>query len=128
VTRRDPLDPLEVLPTVTEIIDGPIAPLDRVYAFDRVRDACRTSPRPVRRAHLRLVAQPRRSGRRPAVAEGTLVLDGGVVVCAGVVAATVREAVDDLVARIRRRVRGATRYAALSRSVDPRPARPDRCR
>ena len=27
----------EMFPTVTEIIDGPVASIDRAYAFDRIR-------------------------------------------------------------------------------------------
>ena len=38
-----------VRPTVNEIIDGPVASIDRVYAVDRVRDLCRAAPRAVRR-------------------------------------------------------------------------------
>jgi hypothetical protein len=97
---------LVVVPTVTEIIEGPVAAVDRVYAFDRVRDACRSAPRTVRRARARLFTQPHPTGRWPSIAEGTLILDGGVVVCAGVAAGTLREAIDLLTARLRRRLRG----------------------
>jgi hypothetical protein len=46
----------ELRPTVTEIIEGPVAPVDRVYAFDRLRDMCRAAPRAVRRVRTRLTA------------------------------------------------------------------------
>jgi hypothetical protein len=42
--------------TLTEIIDGPVASIDRVYAFDQIRDLCRTTPRAVRRARTRLTS------------------------------------------------------------------------
>jgi hypothetical protein len=90
---------------LTEIIDGPVAALERVYAFDRIRDLCRSTPRAVHRARTRLTAQPHPAGDRPAIAEGTLLLDGGLIVCAGVAAATMREAVDQLMARLRHRLR-----------------------
>ena len=95
---------LAVRPSITEIIDGPVAAVDRVYAFDRVRDACRAAPWPVRRARTPLFTQPHPTGRWPAIAEGTLILEGGVIVCAGVVASTLREAIDQLTARLRRRL------------------------
>ena len=91
--------------TLTEIIDGPVASIDRVYAFDQIRDLCRATPRSVRRAHTRLTspAQPTPDGR--AAAEGRLLLDGDLIVCAGVTAATMREAIDLLIARLRHRLR-----------------------
>jgi ribosome-associated translation inhibitor RaiA len=91
--------------TLTEIIDGPVAATDRVYAFDRVRDLCRTAPRAVRRVRTRLTAQPHPAGERPVAAEATLMLDGGLIVCAGVSAATMHEAIDLLMARFRHRLR-----------------------
>lgn len=90
--------------TMTEIIDGPIASVDRVYAFDRIRDICRDAPR-VGRARARLTAQPHPAGELPATAECWLLLDGGLIVCAGVAASSVRDAVDGLMARLRRRLR-----------------------
>ncbi len=110
---------LVAVPTVTEIIDGPVTAVDRVYAFDRVRDACTSAPRTVHRARARLFTQPHPTDRWPAIAEGTLILDGGVVVCAGAAAATLREAIDLLAARLRRRLSGS----AESPPAPPRPCR-----
>jgi hypothetical protein len=89
--------------TVTEIIDGPIASVDRVYAFERIRAICRETPRAVERARARLTAQYPR-GDSPATAECWLLLEGGLIVCAGVAANSMRDAVDALMARLRRRL------------------------
>jgi hypothetical protein len=91
--------------TMTEIIDGPIASVDRVYAFERIRGICREAPRVVQRARARLTAHPDPPGESPATAECWLLLDGGLIVCAGVAASSVRDAVDGLMTRLRRRLR-----------------------
>jgi hypothetical protein len=90
--------------TMTEIIEGPIASLERVYAFERIRAICREAPRAVQRARARLTAEPHPTGDSPATAECWLLLDGGLIVCAGVAASSVRDAVDGLTARLRRRL------------------------
>jgi hypothetical protein len=90
---------------LTEIIDGPVASIDRVYAFDRICDLCRATPRAVRRARTRLTSPPQPTPDWPAAAEGTLLLDGDLIVCAGVTGETVREAIDLLMARLRHRLR-----------------------
>jgi hypothetical protein len=95
----------ELFPTVTEIIDGPVASIDRVYAFDRIRDLCRATPRAVRRARTRLTSPPEPTPDWRAAAEGTLLLDGDLIVCAGVTGATMREAIDLLMERLRYRLR-----------------------
>jgi hypothetical protein len=102
---RTPSHPIET--TVTEIIEGPITAADRVYAFDRIRDVCRRAPRAVWRARARLTAQPHPTGSWPATAECTLLLEDGLIVCAGVVGSNVRDAVDALALRLRRRIGGA---------------------
>lgn len=91
---------------LSEIIDGPVASMDRVYAFERIRELSRTAARAVQRARTRLTVPPHPTGGRPAAAEATLVLDGGVLVFAGVTAATLREAIDKLMARLGSRLRG----------------------
>jgi hypothetical protein len=95
---------LPVEATVTEIIEGPITAVDRVYAFDTIRGVCRGAPRAVRRARARLTAQPHPTGSWPAMAECTLLLEDGLIVCAGVVGNSVRDAVDALAERLRRRI------------------------
>jgi hypothetical protein len=89
---------------VTEIIEGPITAADRVYAFDKIRGICRGAPHAVRRARARLTAQPHPTGSWPATAECTLLLEDGLIVCAGVVGWSVRDAVDALTTRLRRRI------------------------
>jgi len=91
--------------TLTEIIDGPVTSIDRVYAFDRIRDLCRVTPRAVRRARTRLTSPPEPTPDWWAAAEGTLLLDGDLIACAGVTAATMREAIDLLMERLHRRLR-----------------------
>jgi hypothetical protein len=90
--------------TLTEVIDGPVSALERVYAFEQVRDLCRTAPRAVRRARTRLEAPADASASWPAAAEGALMLDGGLIVASAVTAATMREAIDLLMARFRHRL------------------------
>jgi ribosome-associated translation inhibitor RaiA len=91
--------------TLTEIIDGPVTSIDRVYGFERVRNLCRSTPRAVRRARTRLTAHPYPAVQGRAVAEGTLMLDGDVIVCAGATATTMREAIDLLMLRLQHRLR-----------------------
>ncbi|HZP27310.1 MAG TPA: hypothetical protein VFC99_00025 [Acidimicrobiia bacterium] len=112
----DLLPELDV-PMLSEIIDGPVAPLDRVHAFDALRSICRRAPRPVRSARARLTSVPEGGAAPLAIAEAILVLDGDVVVCAGSEATTMRDAVDDLAARLRRRLAKMPRLAAGATSV-----------
>ena len=90
--------------TLTEIIDGPVTSIDRVYGFERVRSLCRATPRVVRRARTRLTAHPHPTADCSAVAEGTLLLDGDLIVCAGATATTMREAIDLLMLRLQYRL------------------------
>ena len=107
----------ELRPTVTEIIEGPVASVDRVYAFDRLRDMCRAAPRAVRRVRTRLTAPPQSTPGGQAAAEGTLLLDGELIVCAGVTATTMREAIDLLMVRLGFRLRRWPSGTRISRSV-----------
>ena len=97
------------VPMLSEIIDGPVAPLDRVHAFDVLRGICRRAPRPVCSARARLTSVPEGGATPLAIAEAILVLDGGLLVCAGSEATTMREAVDDLASRLRRRLANVSR-------------------
>ncbi|HEY4398282.1 MAG TPA: hypothetical protein VGO28_11480 [Acidimicrobiia bacterium] len=99
------MNDVKVLPTVTEIIEGPVTSIDRVYAFDRVRELCRAAPRAVHRARTRLTLPPQSDPDCQAAAEGTLLLDGNLIVCAGVTATTMREAIDLLMVRVGYRLR-----------------------
>src|SRR5262249_13161791 len=90
--------------TTTEIIEGPIAATDRVYAFDKIRQVYPRAPSAVRRARARLAARPHPTGSRPATAECTLVLEDGLIVSAGALGCRVRDAVDELTTRLRQRL------------------------
>ena len=58
-------------------------------------------------ARLSLAAQD--TGQCPGTADAIFVLEGGLIVCAGSAATTVREAVDRLEARLRHRLLSLTR-------------------
>ena len=92
--------------THTEVIDGPVTALERVYAFEQVRNLCRTAPRAIRRARTRLEVPADEPAQWPATAEGALMLDGGLIVASAVTAATLHEAIDLLMARFRHRLHG----------------------
>jgi hypothetical protein len=80
-----------------------------------------------RLARARLTARPRPTGTWPATAECTLVLEDGLIVSAGAIGTSVRDAVDELTTRLRRRLaapapsvrnaHGALRPADRRRSV-----------
>jgi ribosome-associated translation inhibitor RaiA len=90
--------------TMTEIIEGPIAAVDRVYAFDAIRRICEAAPRAVQRVRARLTAEPHPTGDCRATAECWLLLEGGLIICAGTAASSMRRAIDALMARLRRRL------------------------
>jgi ribosome-associated translation inhibitor RaiA len=102
--------------TMTEIIEGPIAAVDRVYAFDEIRRICETAPRRVERVRARLSAEPDSTGNSPATAECWLLLDGGLIICAGTAAGSMRRALDGLMTRLRRRLDMVSPARALSES------------
>ncbi len=116
--------------TMTEIIEGPIAAVDRVYAFDEIRRICETAPRPVERVRARLSAEPDSTGNYPATAECWLLLEGQLIICAGTAAGSMHRAVDGLMTRLRRRLDMVAPARALSesRSCLPRPLRRSRSR
>jgi hypothetical protein len=93
--------------TMTEIMDGPITATDRVYAFDKIRQVYPRAPSPVRRARARFTAHPHPTGSWFATAECTLVLEDGLIVSAGAIGSSVRDAVDELMTRMRRRLAAA---------------------
>ena len=92
------------LSALTQMIEGPVPSADRLYALDRVRDLCRTAPRAIRRARTRLTAPPDATDDWPATAEGSLMIDGGLILSAVVTGTTVHEAIDVLMARLRHRL------------------------
>jgi ribosome-associated translation inhibitor RaiA len=90
--------------TMTEIIEGPISAVDRVYAFDAIRRICETAPHAVQRVRARLTAEPHPTGDCPATAECSLLLESGLIICTGTAASSMRRAVDALMTRLRRRL------------------------
>jgi hypothetical protein len=92
-------------PAMTEIIQGPVVAADRIYVLDEIRGICRAAPRAVRRARLGLSVAPQPTYDGLATADCSLLVEGALIICAGAAANTLREAVDVLSARLRRRVR-----------------------
>jgi ribosome-associated translation inhibitor RaiA len=96
---------LHASPTVlTEMIDGPVELNERIYAFDELRKLCNSSTEPVIRANARLCSEPAKYPNPVAVADCLVVIDDGTVVVAGAVATTMRQAIDELIMRLRRRL------------------------
>jgi ribosome-associated translation inhibitor RaiA len=91
-------------PTMTEIVDGPVAAADRIYALDEMHSVCRAAPRAVRRVRMHLSVKPQPTNATPAAADCLILVDGALIICAGAVASTTHDAVDGLTARLRRRI------------------------
>ncbi len=89
--------------TVTlEVVGGAVGSENVAYATERIEQLCRHAPGSVDcRAHLFALVDDH--GRPMAIAE-VLVLAGDVVICAGAGATTVHAAIDDLAARLNRRI------------------------
>lgn len=82
---------------------GPVSRVDKAYARDKVMHVFRMAARPVLHGSVRLIEETDPARERRAVAEATLDVDGHVA-RAHVAAPTMREAVDLLEARLRRRL------------------------
>jgi ribosome-associated translation inhibitor RaiA len=95
---------VEANPILAAIIDGPVSALDRTYAFEELRKLSHRATIPVDSANVRLFSEPTTQPRPVAVAECALVIEGGKIIVAGAVGSTVREAVDEMMVRLRRRV------------------------
>jgi hypothetical protein len=87
-----------------EVVGGTVAAGNAEFAVEKVRHLCRLAPRAVHRGGVHLCADVDDHGRSAATADAILVLDADLVICAGAVATTVREAVDELSARLRQRI------------------------
>jgi ribosome-associated translation inhibitor RaiA len=94
--------------TLTAIIDGPIEPAERIQMFDELRKFCNSSTKPVMRADARLFSDPTTLPRPVAIAECVVVIDDGTLVDASAVATTMRQAINEVVVRLRRRLRDST--------------------
>jgi ribosome-associated translation inhibitor RaiA len=115
---------LNASPTVlTEIIDGPVELNERIYAFDELRKLCNSSTEPVMRANARLCSEPAKYPNPVAVADCLVAIDDGTVVVAGAVATTMRQAIDELIMRLRRHLSDHThrkhRLEALTTGTGP---------
>jgi hypothetical protein len=71
------------------VLDGAVAPVERVYALDHVRDLCECAPEPVRRARGHLLAEATTTPRPVAIVDCVLELEGGTLLVAGAVADTI---------------------------------------
>jgi ribosome-associated translation inhibitor RaiA len=76
--------------------------------FDELRTFCNSSTKPVIRADARLFSDPTTHRRPVATAECVVVIEDGTVVDASAVATTMRQAIDELIVRLRRRLRDGT--------------------
>ena len=96
---------LQASPIVlTEIIDGPVELTERIYAFDELRKLCNSSPEPVVRADARLFSEPTTYPGPAAIAECRAVVNGDTIVVVGAVGNTMRQAIDQLIGRLRQRL------------------------
>ncbi len=105
--------------TVTlEVVGGTVGSGNVAYATERIEQLCRRAPGSVDcRGHLFALVDDH--GRSMAIADAVLVLAGDVAICAGAQATTVRDAIDDLAARLDRRImtpRATRRTAGPDRS------------
>ena len=86
-----------------EVVGGTVGSGNVAYATERIEQLCRHAPGSVDcRAHLLALVDDH--GRSMAIADAVLVLAGDVAICAGAQATTVRDAIDDLAARLDRRI------------------------
>jgi ribosome-associated translation inhibitor RaiA len=86
-----------------EVIGGTVASGSVAYATEKIARLSRHAPGAVDcRAHLFAVVDDH--GGSMAIADAVLVLAGDVVICAGAEATTVHAAIDDLAARLSRRI------------------------
>ena len=82
---------------------GEVTDDERAYALEKLRHVSRFVPGPILHARLRLHHEPDPARERPAIAEASLDVNGRAM-RAHVAAPTMREAIDLLEARLRRRI------------------------
>lgn len=99
-------------PAITETVDGPVTAADRTYAFAEIRSIYRDVPRAVHSVRTHLAVQPHAADDRRAAADCSMLVDGALIICAGAVATTPRDAVDHLTSRLRHRVQALDHGAA----------------
>jgi ribosome-associated translation inhibitor RaiA len=86
-----------------EVIGGTVASGNVAYATEKIERLSRHAPGAAN-CRARLFALVDDHGRSMAIADAVLVLAGDVVICAGAEATTVHAAIDDLAARLNRRI------------------------
>jgi hypothetical protein len=89
-------------PIRVEVAGGCVPPAERAYAHDVISALCREARRARGRVVLSAPTNP--SGPTVASADAILVLDEYRLLCAGAVATTMRDAVEELEARLQRQV------------------------
>jgi hypothetical protein len=92
------------MPIEVEVVGGPVASVDQAYAWEELGHLWRETPRMMQLACAQLCTGIDDDGRSIAAVDAFLVLDGDLVICAGAVASTMRDAVDHLAGRLRQRV------------------------
>jgi hypothetical protein len=108
----------QLLPIEVEVVGGPVPPTDQAYAWEELGDLWGESPRPMQHGRAHLCAGIDVNGRSIAAVDAFLVLDPDLVICGGAVAPTMREAIDELSLRLRRRL-----FRLRGREPSPRPER-----
>ncbi|ORV47661.1 integrase [Mycobacterium europaeum] len=101
-----------------QVATGDVLPTEAEYVRSKVGELTRYASRPVRHARVRLTRHRDPAVQRPVVAQANLDLDGRPV-RAQVQADTVREAVDLLAARLRRRLEHAAAHWDARRGERP---------
>jgi hypothetical protein len=97
-TNRRPF-PIDVT-----VVGGPVGVVDQAYAWEALGDLRRLTPRMMERGCVHLCTGIDGNGRSIAVVDAFMVLDGDLVICAAGVAPKMRDAIDHLALRLRRRV------------------------
>jgi hypothetical protein len=117
---------LQPHPVLAQSVEGPVSGDDWVYASTMLEDVTRGAPGQVRQARLRLFADTEPAKHAASVADAVILLDSGSVICAGSVARTMRDAVDDLRHRLLGRL-SLARARAVRRRRTSAEVQPQRC-
>jgi hypothetical protein len=99
-----------------EVVGGSVAPIDEAYASEQLGYLWRHSPRAMQRGCAHLCVGEDDIGRSTATVDGYLVFDNDLLICAGAVATTMRDAIDQFSARLRRRLIRLHHHDLLQRS------------
>jgi hypothetical protein len=94
------------VPIAVEVVGGPVGSLDQAHAQEQLAYLGGHSPRAMQWGRALLCLRVDGDGRSTAAVDAFLVLEHDLVICGGEVANTMRDAIDQLSARLRRRVVG----------------------